>query len=113
MTEPTVFKPTVVITQASLPKLIGENDEKKWIGISLTEWISAVEASFRNDDLKTEVEKINRAKSCINYETGSVSKIIIACEFSRWEDLKETLIKITYKKGKQPVDEFREIKNMK
>ena len=77
----------------------------------MTEWITAVEASFRSDDLKTEIEKINRAKSCINYKFGSVSKIMITCSFGTWQELKETLIKITYKKGKQPVDEFREIKN--
>ena len=42
--------------ETALPKLIGENEDKKWVGITLTEWINAVEASFKNDNLTDEVE---------------------------------------------------------
>ena len=105
--------PTIVITETALPKLIGENEEKRWVGIALTEWVNAVEASFKNDNLTEEAEKINRAKSCVNYEEGNIAKILSACYFSTWVDLKETLLKITFRKGKQPIDDFIEIKNMK
>ena len=80
------------VLDVKIPKIQGRLNGT-WIGISLSEWITCLESSFKSDNVLKDTDKCARARDSVDYEKGSARVIFMNCKFTDYEHLKSTLIK--------------------
>ena len=80
--------------------------------ISARQWISSLEANFANNGITDDVEKINKAKSGVDYEKGDARDVITSTNFNTFAELKRTILLFFDKSVDTPTLDFDAIREI-